>query len=155
MIILGYPGVGKSTFAKQYDYAVDLESSSFTVDGQRHTNWYKVYVDVARHISAQGKVVFISTHYSVLHQVEQVCSSSEWFVMFPDISCKDMWIDRLQKRCLTTRSEKDMRAYEHVSKCYEYDIQTLMCSVEKKNQIIIADPLHYSVRNLLLENHII
>ena len=63
-IIIGFPGIGKSTVAKGDTRFIDLESSTFMVDGQRSEDWYKIYVNVAIDLTKQYNV-FISSHMAV------------------------------------------------------------------------------------------
>ena len=58
MILMGYPGVGKSTFCKKTPYAIDLESSLFH-------DIFELYVDVALDLSRQNKLVMVSCHNEV------------------------------------------------------------------------------------------
>lgn len=47
MIIIGYPGIGKSTLGGQND-VIDLDSSNFWNNGKRPDDWYVYYCKVAR-----------------------------------------------------------------------------------------------------------
>jgi len=71
MIILGYPGIGKSFLAQSpvifhvRDYqgsfgVIDLESSNFVVDGKKIENWEIPYCKIALELSEYGHIVFIS-----------------------------------------------------------------------------------------------
>ena len=76
IIIAGFPGVGKSTYAKIYKDSIDLEYSNFhwieTPDGKvQHPEWPMNYVNAIKilHEALNGnqvKYVFISTHKEVL-----------------------------------------------------------------------------------------
>ena len=72
MIIVGYPCIGKSTYAAGHPYrAIDLESSNFVKDD----NWVKSYCNVAIDLSRQGHVVFVSSHRSEERRVGKECRS--------------------------------------------------------------------------------
>ena len=43
MIVIGYQGIGKSTYSNKDITCIDLESGNFWVDGVRLDDWYKVY----------------------------------------------------------------------------------------------------------------
>lgn len=65
MIIIGYPGIGKSTLAGKDHKFIDLESSNFKIEDERSEDWYKVYCKVAEDLSRQGYIVFVSSHLAV------------------------------------------------------------------------------------------
>lgn len=44
MIVVGYPGIGKSTLCQHRENCIDLESSCFD---KSNKNWYKDYCNVA------------------------------------------------------------------------------------------------------------
>lgn len=69
MIIVGYPCIGKSTYAVSHKYkAIDLESSNFIKDG----SWVESYCNVAIGLSEQGYDVFVSSHDDVRKQLLKV-----------------------------------------------------------------------------------
>ena len=85
MIIIGFPGIGKSTVSKTNDKYIDLESSCFDKDANKL--WYKDYCKTAIDLSNQGYVVFVSSHdkvrdYFISNKVERVYS------IFPHIILK-------------------------------------------------------------------
>ena len=43
MIVIGYQGIGKSTYSNKDITCIDLESGNLWVDGVRLDDWYKVY----------------------------------------------------------------------------------------------------------------
>jgi len=65
MIICGFPGTGKTTFARLTGKAVDLESTPFK------KNWL-LYAEVAKHMSDQGYTVMVSTHKEMFDALEQI-----------------------------------------------------------------------------------
>jgi MoxR-like ATPase len=66
MIIIGYPGIGKTTLCKHWHKYVDLDSSAFRYnDGTRDKRWAEIYCKVAIDLHNQGYVVFLSSHYEV------------------------------------------------------------------------------------------
>ena len=67
MIIAGYPGVGKSTWAKENPNVIDWESSVFSVDGKKVDDWEKIYVEQAINLSNAGYIVLTSTHAEILN----------------------------------------------------------------------------------------
>lgn len=116
MIIIGFPGIGKSTVSKTNDKYIDLESSCFDKDANKL--WYKDYCKTAIDLSNQGYVVFVSSHdkvrdYFMSNKVERVYS------IFPHVSLKDEWIKRLTNRYNDTGKAKDDRALEHIINNYD------------------------------------
>lgn len=83
IIIAGFPGVGKSTYAKIYKDSIDLESSNFhwieTPAGKfQHPEWPMNYVNAIRILEEnlngnQVKYIFISTHKEVLDILLSYC----------------------------------------------------------------------------------
>jgi ABC-type antimicrobial peptide transport system ATPase subunit len=54
MIIIGYQGIGKSTLARKSKGFIDLESSSFYVNGKRPTDWHYYYNRIAEKLMHDG-----------------------------------------------------------------------------------------------------
>lgn len=81
MIIIGFPGIGKSSVTHAYDGDInttgyiDLESSNFVKD----ENWVKEYCDLAIDLELQGYNVFVSSHKKVREYL------AEKQDIFPDI----------------------------------------------------------------------
>ena len=94
MIVVGYQGIGKSTIAGRDHRFIDLESSSFWIDGKRADDWYKPYCRIAECLSKQGFIVLTSSHEVVRkffldNQVDSVV------LVYPSIELKDKWIESL------------------------------------------------------------
>lgn len=109
MIILGYQGVGKSTLAGKDAKYIDLESSNFWVEGKRSEDWYKVYVNIAKNLSQQGYIVFMSSHKVIIEELINSCE--EVTIAFPSKNLKDEWITKLGERYTHTYLDKDYKAY--------------------------------------------
>ena len=118
MIVIGYPCVGKSTYAVGHPHrAIDLESSNFVKDD----NWVKSYCNVAIDLSRQGHVVFVSSHDAVRKQLLK--SDYEYvFVIYPALDIKEEWLERLHERYLETELEKDYRAWQRALNHYDEDM---------------------------------
>jgi hypothetical protein len=122
MIVIGYQGIGKSSAASDNLSFIDLESSSFWVDGKRDFDWYIVYAQIAEHLSKQGYTVFVSSH-QVLR--DWLASSSEKVVeIYPSHEIKEDWLRRLKYRLITDPSEKNKRAYEGALNHYDANIKS-------------------------------
>lgn len=156
MIITGYQGIGKSTLASRNDKIIDLESSSFWKyeegNKTRHDDWYVYYCQVAQHLSAQGYTIFVSCHQEVRdwlsnHNEEKFCA------IFPSPKLKEDWLKRLEDRFNASKSEKDLRAWEHAKISFDSDITRLwyecQYNVEYYNNVSIIDDINYDLQELV------
>lgn len=134
MILVGYQGVGKSTLAGKGKY-IDLESGNFWVNGRRSNNWYKVYCNIAEHLSAQGYNVFVSSHEVVREQLRN--SEEKVVVIYPSLELKDFWIQKLKTRLEESKLTKDYKAYMNAVDKYEENIKDLMN--EDHDHVVIDD----------------
>lgn len=149
MIILGYPGIGKSAVCKNRSGWIDLESSNFdlkTDDGVAQ------YCRVAMDLSDQGKTVFVSTHENVRKFFESVPKRSFVAVVYPKLELKEAWIKRLTARYNKTGLIKDRRALSRAEENYENDIEALMTSSLTQIQISnVNTELEIVLRNFIAE----
>lgn len=158
MIITGYQGIGKSALASKNDKIIDLESSSFwkydeeTRQKVRYDDWYVYYCQVAQHLSAQGYTVFVSCHQEVRdwlskHNEEKFCA------IFPSKDIKEDWLHRLEERYNNSKSEKDLRAWEHAKNSFDNDINRLwyecQYNVEYYSNVAIIDDINYDLQSLV------
>ena len=132
MIYVGYQGIGKSSIAGKNN-CIDLESGNFWVDDIRNNNWYKIYVNIAEHLSNQGYKVFMSSHKIVRNELNN--RGIEFTVICPSLILKNQWIKRLQERFDRTRSTKDFKALKNAEEMYEENIKDL---TSEKNIIVIT-----------------
>lgn len=147
MIVVGYPGVGKSTLAgRDYKY-IDLESGNFWIDGRRADDWYKPYCKIAEHLSEQGYIVFVSSHEVVRQYLAE--NSRELVVLvYPSIRLRSAWIDKLEKRYIKSGLEKDHKALMNSKYSYIENIRELQEScIEYKLEI---DELSYDLEAMLI-----
>ena len=147
MIVVGYPGIGKSTLTgRDYKY-IDLESGNFWIDGRRADDWYKPYCKIAEHLSAQGYIVFVSSHEVVRQYLVE--NSRELVVLvYPSIELKDVWIDKLEKRYIKSGLEKDYKALMNAKYSYVENIRELQEScIEYKLEI---NKLSYDLESMLI-----
>ena len=150
MIIIGYQGIGKSTLANKDDKFIDLESGSFwltNTDGSRYRydNWYEMYCNVAEHLSQQGYIVFVSSHEVVRNRLKQ--SKERVFTLYPDVSLKDQWIQRLSDRYHESTLDKDYRALINAVDRYEENIKEIESS--DFDNIVIHD-INYDLKKLIM-----
>lgn len=119
MIVMGYPGIGKSTLAKENnERIIDLESSYFSKD-------YEQYVKVACDLESQGYIVFVSSHVEVGEELKRACKSNPNLIVgvcYPVRDIKDEWIKKLKLRYQETKLDKNKRAADHCEEYYTPDI---------------------------------
>ena len=111
MIIIGFPGIGKSSVTRAYDGEtnttgyIDLESSNFIKD--RH--WIVEYCDLAIDLELQGYNVFVSSHKGVREYLaERQVAIPDIIEVFPVKDLRPVWIERLRRRyehCPTLKNE--------------------------------------------------
>ena len=122
MIIIGYQGIGKSTLANIdcFNEYIDLESGNFWVEGKREENWYKVYCNIAEHLSEQGYTVFVSSHKVVRDELAKRNVYVKCCAPMPYL--KKQWVDKLKQRYEQSKLEKDYKAWQNASYNFEQNI---------------------------------
>ena len=143
MIYSGYQGIGKSTLARKMPNVIDLESGNFFVNGQRHEDWYKVYANIAKHLSEQGKIVFVSSHSILRDYMKE--SKIPYKVIFPSLNLKSEWTAKLKQRYEETKKSKDFKAWVNAVECYDRNITALYYERDK----IMIESMEYSLENLI------
>ena len=123
MIIVGYQGIGKSTLAGN-NGCIDLESGNFWVDGKRDEDWYKIYANIAVHLSQQGYTVFTASHKVVRDELKN-CGEPV-VVAYPSLDLETQWIEKLRTRYEYTNLEKDFKAWKNAEQMYKENITDLM-----------------------------
>ena len=142
MIYVGYQGIGKSSISGKNN-CIDLESGNFWVDDKRVDDWYKIYVNIAEHLSNQGYKVFMSSHKVVREELTN--RGIEFTAICPSLKLKEQWLNRLQERFDRTRSTKDFKALKNAEEMYEENIKDL---TSERNTIIITD-IKYDLSDLI------
>lgn len=126
LIIIGYQGIGKSSFASSRNKAIDLESSSFRVDGERDDNWYVVYCRIAVSLAKQGYIVFTSAHQVVVKELTKYGNLDEDYsivIVSPHHSLEIEWVEKLRQRWIAdTKNEKNYRAYKDAEENFQNEI---------------------------------
>lgn len=137
MIIIGYPGIGKSSYArlKGGRHTIDLESSCFI----KEENWAASYCNVAIDLSKHGFDVFVSSHDAVRKQL-LISGYDKLFAVYPSLDIKRQWIVRLECRLKRTGLEKDLRSFERAKSYYDVDIAAL-----KEDALKMRG--HYEIKN--------
>ena len=142
MIYIGYQGIGKSSISGSNNN-IDLESGNFWVNGERIENWYKIYCNIAEHLSNQGYNVFMSSHKIVREELNK--KNIKFLVICPILDLKEQWIDRLQCRYDKTKLEKDYKALMNAKTMYEENIKDLL---SEKCVVKITD-INYDLYDLI------
>jgi len=167
MIIIGYPGIGKTTLAglyynntyiiehTGYKGIIDLESSCF--HAIRGNFVFDMYCRVAEDLSRQGFVVFVSAHEDVQRELRK--TKEHVIVCYPALHLREEWIKKLRERyttsilmfdsttkCETHEEEKNFKAYNRACNYYEDDIKFM--SGNGFDSIVIED-MFYSLKDLI------
>lgn len=144
MIIIGYPGIGKTSLAGRYNQYIDLESSNFNdAFGLKPDGWFIPYCKVAEDLSKQGYRVFVSCH----KEVQEYFNKSDEYVMvlYPDIELKEQWLNRVKGRFENDPSMKNKKAMENVEKYWDIQINSLMNS-PFENKLVLKN-MNYTLDN--------
>lgn len=144
MIIIGYPGVGKTSLAGRYNQYIDLESSNWNgPDNTKPDMWWWSYGKVAEDLSRQGYRVFVSCHPSVQKYFEE--SNEYVMVLYPSLELKEEWIKRVADRYDRDRSMKNLAALNNVELYYDKQIKSLNDS-PFENKLVLKD-MNYTLDN--------
>lgn len=148
MIIIGYQGIGKSTLANKNIKFIDLESTNFFVDGKRDDNWYKIYLQIATHLSRQGYTVFVSSHKVVRDALNNIIEPIA--ACYPAIHLKEPWIAKLLERYNNSGLDKDFRALMNAKDRYEHNIREIMDDCDRYGfKEYIIDRIDYDLESVL------
>ena len=142
MIYVGYQGIGKSSISGKNN-CIDLESGNFWIDNKRTDEWYKIYCNIAEHLSKQGYDVFMSSHKIIREELNK--RNIKFITIFPSLNLKDEWIKRLENRYNLTKSNKDYKALMNAKEMYNENIKDLM---QEKN-IIIINEIEYDLLKII------
>lgn len=127
MIIIGYQGIGKSTYAGINHRTIDLESGNFWNNGVRPDDWYIYYCNIAEHLSKQGFDVFVSSHEVVRNRLKKCCSEQVG-VIIPSLDLSYEWRMKLKERYENSRLDKDYKAWMNAEDRYEDNIKEIINS---------------------------
>ena len=154
MIIIGYPGIGKTSLAGRYNQYIDLESSNWnSPDNTKPDMWWWSYGKVAEDLSRQGYRVFVSCHPSVQKYFEE--SNEYVMVIYPSLELKEEWIKRVSDRYERVPSIKNLAALNNVELYYDRQIKSLNDS-PFENKLVLKDinyTLDNEIDNFILREH--
>ena len=177
MIIIGYPGIGKSSNTGIWDMSedrnivhlgyIDLESHNFWNEydnpyepdrrrRDRDPSWFVTYCKIAKDLSNQGYRVFVSSHADVQRELRKY-KDGEIIVCYPNESLKQKWILKLRERYIQTwdgkdDSEKNLKALEAVIENFDRDIDTMRHSGFPTLEIT---DMNYQLRGLIEDFYVL
>lgn len=125
MIIIGFPGIGKSTLASNNDKFVDLESSYFKTPDARNEDWVVDYCKLAEILSKNGSIVLVSSHKAVRDYIANMHTDEPVACVFPSGGIREQWIKKLEDRYMNSGLDKDYRAFIRARDNYDDDIREL------------------------------
>lgn len=125
MIIVGFPGIGKSTLACNNYKFVDLESSYFKTPYVGNEDWVVEYCKIAEFLSKNGSIVFISSHKDVRDYIVKMRTDELVACVFPSERIREQWIKKLEDRYMNSGLDKDYRAFIRARDNYDDDIREL------------------------------
>lgn len=125
MIIMGYPGIGKTTLAKGDYRFIDLDSTSTLLTGMfRKKGWEKQYVSTALYLSKKGYHVFVSTHPEVIKKVIAM-DGNDAILVYPSRDIKSYWLQKLRDRYEQMRNRSTHNAWRRAWDHFDEDIEEL------------------------------
>ena len=126
MIISGFTGIGKSTIARlsRYNRIIDLESSDFFVNGNRIDKWYEIYCKIAKRLSDQGYIVFVSCHKDVRNYLKE--HDIKYVVIYPSKELEAEWTLKLKHRYNKNQSESNLKALQRVENNFLDDVNDII-----------------------------
>lgn len=139
MIIIGFPGIGKSTLACNNNKFVDLESSYFKTHDVRNDDWVAHYCQYAVYLSLHRFIVFVSSHKAVRDYLAKMHTNEQIVCIFPSERTKEQWIKKLEDRYMLTGLDKDYRAFIRARDHYDDDIRELYCDDSIPYKWVITD----------------
>ncbi len=127
MIVIGYPGIGKSSNSGPRTRFVDLDSFEFRKI-MNCSDWTERYVDAAFMLDKQGFGVFTSSHEDVVNRIGSVCglycSRADVLVVRPDLTwdMEKVWKERMKERYEAVPSVKNLAAMKRVESSFDEDV---------------------------------
>ena len=131
LIVIGYPGIGKTTVAnsnRPYSNIIDLDSSLFDIGDDKIENWHVVYCKVAVKLASRGFIVLVSCHNEVQKELGYYAVNRDDITVVsitPHPLLKDQWISKLRDRYLKDRTKHNEKAWARADQFYATDICAL------------------------------
>lgn len=144
MIIIGYPGIGKTSLAGRNN-CIDLDAKEFLTRCSSIDEWVTCYCNLANYLSNQGYTVFVSSQNEIRLHLEET-SNEQLLIIYPSLALKNEWINKLKVTHMITNLETDLNEYNNVYQNYESQIQAIMDSPIDKIEIQTMD---YSLNKII------
>ena len=128
LIVIGYPGIGKSTVVKSSSAKIiDFESSLFYIDSKRQHDWYKIYAKQATELAKQGYMVLVSSHKEVRDEFAKYIPNSAFDIVTiaPAYHLEKEWGEKLRARNKANPTLKNSAAYTNVIEHYRENISDM------------------------------
>lgn len=138
MVLLGYPGIGKTTLAKKCPI-IDLDSSRFF----GKSNWVEKYCAFIKGFNEEGINVFASCHKKVREELKRM--GIDYVVVIPSMALRDQWVGKLAKRYFTSEEDADFRAWHRATIDFEADIEDLM----EEDKKLVIEAMDYDLEEML------
>jgi hypothetical protein len=166
MILVGYPGIGRSTLVENQEqcsfrnHYIDLEKENFIeTPGRRiisdadKVSLFTKYVDTAISLHKQGNVVMVSSSYMVrkilkrkVTEYRSTLNNTDVVYCFPHINMKNEWLVRLKRQHFYYKNDRTGKAYKRAEICYINDIYSMSTDVlELKFPYIIINNMDYNL----------
>lgn len=140
MIIIGYPGVGKTTAAKNYANVIDFDISGISYGDE------EIYCKLAEKLSMDGYTVCVSSRASV--QRFFMKSTENVYAVYPSKEIKTDWIQHLRNRYVFENTDENLAAYEHAVNFFDNDIDDLsnrgFINIELTNSMFLSNVFYNS-----------
>ena len=128
-VVVGYQGIGKTTYAASHHMAIDLESSNFKNDRTHYEDWHIIYCRMAISLAKQGYIVFVSSHDEVVKELTRydIKNDNECKIVIitPCYRLEKEWVERLKQRWNNTKKKKDYIAYKDAEENFHTEIYLL------------------------------
>lgn len=138
MVLLGYPGIGKTTLAKK-GLIVDLDSSRFFGE----INWVEKYCAFIKAFNGEGFNVFASCHKKVREELARL--GIDYIVIIPSMALRDEWVGKLARRYFASEEDADFRAWHRAMIDFEADIEDLM----EEDKKLVIEAMDYDLEEML------
>jgi len=147
MIIIGYQGLGKTTICQKYNNYIDLKCSDYrTIENNDDPDWFLPYCLDGEKLSHEGKVVFMSHNIEVCDYMKS--SSENNYIIIPDDSLYDYWIEKLKNRSDRTGQSKDYYAWLNAKDNFYDEMKYYR---ETYTNVYIIYDQNYSLEDIVLE----
>ena len=144
MIIVGYPGVGKSTAAKNDFRFIDLDSCFWE---KKDPSWANSYCALATDLSKQGYYVLVSSHAEVRNRL--IGSKERVVLCYPAPELKEAWIEKLRSRYESDRNSKTHNAWKRAADHFDDDI-AYMSEFMPFRKIVIST-MKYNLKKMIVQ----